>query len=502
MKTQIIQLESHDDLISARDKMAWSKAPRILLVWPRKGRILDRELDLITLQRYAQSLGSQLGVVAGQPDVRVNAREVGLPVFSSAVQAQRSPWRRSKGRKRLSTWLVDKPKNDAAGLRQQRESLSAERVQGDRPWIRFGAFTLGVFAVIALMLYFFPSARLELSPVRQEQNLVLDLRASPAIAEANLSGGIPAYPISVTVEGSDQIASSGRTAIPNGFAEGEVEFDNLTADSLEIPAGTVITTLDNPPLRYETLNFSSLPAGVNEKGTVKVRALLPGSAGNASMDKLRAIEGDLGLQALVTNPKALRGGSDRFSPAPSEKDYQDLRTKLVDSMAKTAADDLAREVDAGKKILSGTIQVAQVLKETIDPPEGDPGDFAHLTLQVEYKAWYVLDADLQAVARSALDANRPDGFSAQSESPQVDFASEPVLKEDQAARWKVNVTRWVEADWNNQAAARSVVGMQPDQAAHFLQQSLSLASPAKIELTPKWWFRMPYLSFRIVVVRK
>src|SRR5512141_519423 len=110
MKTQIIQLESHDDFISARDKMAWSKAPRILLFWPRKGRLLERELDLIALQRYAQSLGSQLGVVTGLPEVRANARDVGLPVFSSAVQAQRSPWRRSKGRKRLTSWLDEKPR--------------------------------------------------------------------------------------------------------------------------------------------------------------------------------------------------------------------------------------------------------------------------------------------------------------------------------------------------------------------------------------------------------
>jgi len=121
---------------------------------------------------------------------------------------------------------------------------------------------------------------------------------------------------------------------------------------------------------------------------------------------------------------------------------------------------------------------------------------------VEYNAWYVLDADLQGVARSALDANRPAGFTSQTGIPQIDFASEPVLQEDQAAHWKANVSRMLEADWNNQAAARSVVGMQPDQAARFLQKNLSLANPPHIQMTPNWWFRMPFLSFRIEVVRK
>jgi len=44
MKIQIIQLEKHDDVISARDKMAWCKAPRILLVYPRGSRILTRQV--------------------------------------------------------------------------------------------------------------------------------------------------------------------------------------------------------------------------------------------------------------------------------------------------------------------------------------------------------------------------------------------------------------------------------------------------------------------------
>ena len=102
MKTYIIQLESHDDVISARDKMAWSKAPRILLVWPRKGRILDRPADLFILQRHAQTLGAQLGVVSGDGDVRAAAAELGIPNFLSAVQAQRGSWRRPRGKRRIN----------------------------------------------------------------------------------------------------------------------------------------------------------------------------------------------------------------------------------------------------------------------------------------------------------------------------------------------------------------------------------------------------------------
>ena len=69
MKTKIISLESHDDLISVRDKFSWAKTPRILLVWPKYEKITLRLLDMKVLQRHADSLGAQLGLVTGQPKV-------------------------------------------------------------------------------------------------------------------------------------------------------------------------------------------------------------------------------------------------------------------------------------------------------------------------------------------------------------------------------------------------------------------------------------------------
>ena len=57
MKTQVIHLDPHDDLISIRDRMAWAKTPRILLVWPKRGRVGVRPLDLTLLRRHAEKTG-------------------------------------------------------------------------------------------------------------------------------------------------------------------------------------------------------------------------------------------------------------------------------------------------------------------------------------------------------------------------------------------------------------------------------------------------------------
>ena len=77
MKTQLIPLETHDDLISIRDKMSWAKTPRILLVWPSKGQVGVRPLDLTLLRRHAVSLGAELGLVTRDAEIYAAARRMG-----------------------------------------------------------------------------------------------------------------------------------------------------------------------------------------------------------------------------------------------------------------------------------------------------------------------------------------------------------------------------------------------------------------------------------------
>jgi hypothetical protein len=69
LKTQLIPLETHDDVISIRDKMSWAKTPRMLLVWPAKGRVDVRPLDLTLLRRHATSLGAELGLVTRDAEI-------------------------------------------------------------------------------------------------------------------------------------------------------------------------------------------------------------------------------------------------------------------------------------------------------------------------------------------------------------------------------------------------------------------------------------------------
>src|SRR4030065_92021 len=70
VKTQLISLDPHDDHASARDKLAWARADRIVLIWPPHGRILTRPLDLTLLLRAARAHGGQVGGGAPAPPGR------------------------------------------------------------------------------------------------------------------------------------------------------------------------------------------------------------------------------------------------------------------------------------------------------------------------------------------------------------------------------------------------------------------------------------------------
>jgi hypothetical protein len=501
MKTYIIQLDAHDDALSTQDKMAWSKAPRILLVWPRKGQILGRSVDLVILQRRAHILGAQLGIVTSDSAVRANAVDAGVPSFSSAVQAQSGSWRKPRSA-RKPNWRNFHPRAALADLRKQRELLHAQPLEDQRT--RLIAFSIGILAVMVMALFFLPAATIELSPQRAEQRLTLQVWASPEIRDANPSGGLPAFAVAVVVEGSAQQPSSGRVGIPERQASGNVEFSNLTEGEIKLPAGTVVLARGDGDklLRFETTLAAVLPAGVGKKVTAAVRAQLPGISGNIRAGAVEAVEGLLGSSVLAENLAAFQGGSERRSPAPQSSDYLAAEEQLKKDLRASALDDLERKLAPGERLVEGTLVISKILKDTREPAPGQPADFARLSQQLEYTAWYVKEQDLDAVARTALEANRAAGFQPLEGSLQIDFAEDVKMDENGVAHWEMSVYRQLEAVWSDTQAAQAVVGRSPNEAARILGQQVSLSSPPRFKMVPYWWQRLPFLSFRIAVVRQ
>ena len=146
MKTQVIYLDSHDDIVSIRDRMAWAKSERILLVWPRRGQVDIRPLDLTLLRRHAESLGAQVGLVTRNAELRSAAREEGISFFSGVIAAQKKAWQTKRSARPERRF----PRSD---LRAARKNLPGEELFSFMavPARGIAVFICGVLSVLVVM---------------------------------------------------------------------------------------------------------------------------------------------------------------------------------------------------------------------------------------------------------------------------------------------------------------------------------------------------------------
>jgi hypothetical protein len=309
VKTQIIQLEPYDDTISVKDKLGWSQTGRVALVWPARGRLMDRHLDLVLLQRHSRSLGVQIALVTQDPEVRFQAGTLGIPVFQSVRKAQTERWKRDYRKSRpLKTEIpAEQRLLRIQNLLAESPAHRSQDAKLSQP-VRIAVFALAVLAVLSIVAVLVPKAEITLTPETRDQAMSLNVQADDAAEDINLAGILPARWAYVTVEGRGTIQTTGSLNIPNGYAAGEVVFENLTDQSIIIPSGTVVSTADSVH-RFTTHPEARLPAGPGAEVSVEVRAVEPGSSSNLTRNRIAAVEGNLGVHVTVNNRGPISGGS-------------------------------------------------------------------------------------------------------------------------------------------------------------------------------------------------
>lgn len=501
MKTQLVHLEPHDDLISIRDKMAWAKTPRILLVWPRAEHVDVRPLDLQLLRRHAGSLGAELGLVTRDGEIRAAARHMNLPVFSSTGEAQRRRWpARTHGRPQRRFARLD--------LRALRATLpggaelfdsSHMSPSGGEPATRLAIFAAGVLAVLIVALVFVPSAEIHMTAPTRVQSVDMAVSAETDVAQISLSGLIPARELVFNLEETDSMLSSGHSVAADQTAEGAVHFTNLTAAAIDVPAGTVVLTRSNPPVRFVTVDQAKIPAGKDHGLDVPIRALAPGSSGNVPADSILAFEGPLGLSLAVSNPAPVSGGTDVTTAAPTDADRQALRERLLAQIKNHGKSQLPSQLQAGDVLFPSTFTFSKVLDETYMPGAGQPGGKLTLTLRVEFRAYYAAAADLNRLAARVLDASLPAGYDVQDGTLKITPVSALFGGVDGNARWRVHAERSLRARIGPAQVIYLVQGKTAWGAAGLLRETFGLESAPQISIQPFFWPWLPALPFRITV---
>jgi hypothetical protein len=494
MKTYVIKLDPNDTLTSVRDKMAWSKSPRILLVYPRHSRMLCRTLDLRLLQNHAFTLGGEIAIAAAPEEARLVARELDIPVFKTVKIAQRRAW----GVQKAPEVERRKPRPDLRKMR--REAIPVESHVRSLLWFRLLFFTLAVLAVLALLVVYFPSATIVLTPEKQVQSLTIPASASLKVTIVNPSGSLPARLAYATLERSKTARVTGSVVSPKDPAAGMLHFRNLTTGEIKIPAGTVVRTIDTPPVAFATTSDVLMPAGAGKTVDVPAEAVDAGTSGNLRADVLIAFEDiDLGTRLAVTNPSPTTGGTDHSAPVQTAADREALRAALVTEVLEQCKTTIPQSIPAGDVYFPDTLEVGEVLSETYFPAEGQTGATLSLTMSVKCQAQYATAADVEYMARLAMDARLPDGFSPIPNALITITSGKPATNTEGITRWQVQVQRDLQARLDLTAAARLVQGRRLEEARQQLAGTMRLAGPPQITLTPSWWPYMPFVPFRIAV---
>ncbi len=494
MKTTILHLEEHDDVITVQDRLGWAKSPRALLIWPDEGRILTRQLDLVLLQRTARNQGTQIGLITRDAEVMDHARDLGIPVFRNQKRALHGVWRRKPRRIR---WLHPREQKTLPP-EELRKSLSLKAFAPLPVVARVGVFLAAILAVGALIMLFIPAATVVLPVEKTTQQMEFPLFPDPQLGGVTLVGGIPVEEIKVEVEQQSQARSTGRLVLSDQAASGEVEFTNLTDRAITIPAGTVVLTTTNPPIRFLTSRAVDLAAGVGKTIQVAVKAESGGTAGNLPAGSLRALEGIIGLQVSVTNLQPTLGGTNQSVTAPSIEDVNRVRTDLLQSLQDQAAERIDHYYVEGYQLIPGTVKAVNILEEEQVPTPGQAGENFSLRLKVEFSGWVVSGQVLHQAARNVMDAGLTPGMVALEDSYWYHFG---LLTQDQTGyKWMVTAKRQVQPVLDVQAAAELIAGKMRSRAGVMLRQEFNLPSAPTILLAPAWWPWLPVLPFRIQVV--
>ena len=316
-----------------------------------------------------------------------------------------------------------------------------------------------------------------------------------------ISGAVPTYWQTVIVEGRGNTHTTGETIIPRQTASGRVTFTNLTDEEITVPIGTVVSSADETPIRFATIEAITVPTG-SEGVTTQIKAIQPGSTGNVSPEQIIAIEGPLGLNLTVVNNRATFGGSDFTTSAPTKADFERVYDELVASLQKTAMEEAQFRLEVGDILLSPQAELLQVLEEIYSPEVGEAADQLDLILRLEFQIPYARGEDMYKLGRAVLDRRIPEDFTPRPETLEISQLTEPNSLEFGKAIWDIQAAWKLGADLDEVQAVSLVIGLPPDKANQQLDEEMPIEGIPEVALIPEWWPRLPILPFRITVINQ
>jgi len=404
VKVQIIYLDPEDDHTSAREKLRWTKSPRVVLVWPGRGRVLSRMLDVKLLQRQAGRQGTQIGFVTHDPDVVHLAGELGIPVFETVDEIESGRWHVRP----LQPAPPERQRPDIQPEQIRHRQAYPRKASTPKAWARYLAFSLGIIVPLAAILVLLPSAEIVVSPETRQRRQIILFTLSEADSRQPVPGQLEIQRLTVQVDGSLRISTTGTSSQPENPARGMIELTNVSTSTVTLAAGARLLPAGQGGPTFETLSRAVVFPESSQ--SIEVVAIEPGPAGNLPADTTWAIEGPAGLSLQAVNPEPTTGGSLATRSSVSADDLLTLETELEAELLDAAREELQSRLTSQQTLIAASLGVTRVLQSSYDHPAGEVADSVALSMLLEVSGTALDDLLLQEALAQEFSESLPAGW--------------------------------------------------------------------------------------------
>ena len=506
MREQVIYLDPADDHIATRDRIGWSQAERILLVWPAANgqrRPLTRKVDLVLVQRHAQRMGAELGLITDDPDIADHAHDLGLPIFDSIDDAHLFDWPRPRDR------TVPPPPDRAPPYDPDVDDPILDLKPPkwlNNPWLKRTGSALVFSATLAVLLLMLaltvPHATLTLTPQGQQIVTRVPITAAPALDLPNPTAGlIPAEIRRTIVTNSITINTTGAIDRATQRAGGYVTFTNQTSQPVRIPAGTAVRTSTGiVTVRFVTQQDVELRGEIGATVEAPILAVDPGPLGNVAANLVNQVEGPLSISVAVTNPRPTTGGDVVQVAAIAAADRDLALEQLTEQLKHQGYANLQATLTENEFAPETTVRILRTLERTFSGNIGDQADTLTLTMRAEIGVTVVDETEAFPLARTELFNRAGTVLVLLPDSITLERTDPITTDDDYRVSFEVLAQGYAATVIDPAAVQQAVAWQPPEDALRMLQSVLPLATPPTVSVWPGWFPRLPWLPYQIEVI--
>ncbi len=502
----VITIGPEDDryTLRARLRRTWAETGKGVIVlylpWEVERRWRS-SLDYRFIARTSAEEGIPLAWVIEDPERRPLAREAGFRTFAS-LEAVRQAAERGET---FPIPSLPKPEPPPPPPPWADEPVPPP-LPLPRPvprWRQIAELALlGVvlLTIGALLFLTIPSARIVIYPQGTTYAAIVPVSVDPEAETVDLQRNVvPSRRIGDEFEAYVEVPTTGEGYAFTGKAKGMVVFTNLLGQDYTVPKGTIVrTSAGSYPVRFQTTEDVVVPP--MGQASAPVEALEEGPKGNVGAYQINFVEGVVGFAVKVTNPQPITGAASEIVHIVSEEDRQ-RAWKLAARQVLEKAYEALRSGDylqEGELLPRQTLIIQAVPKAAYTHLVGEQADTLGVTLRLLVTAQAVKASDVQQVAYRHLLLNLPQGYLLTDARFEYGESAEEEVGPG-LFTFYVTAHGFATARINEAALRADLQGMPRREVADYLERSLPLAAPPRVEVQPRWFPFIPHLPLRLEI---